>query len=98
MRSTAWVVVFLFLPGLLLAGTTQSLIFDRAGLDVPPIEKLSADMSQTSLSFKMAGLETEEVAMDGIEYEKIDPISGAPERFGRAGEEGLPDLPVLSQL
>jgi len=62
MRIVPRILVFLFLPALLLAGTTEQVVFDQANLNSQPIVKLQSTSSETALGFRMAGAEIGDAA------------------------------------
>ncbi len=98
MKVGIWFAVFLCLPFLVLNAATNSVVLAPANIDQAPIQKLSSSSSETSLEFRMAGIEVEDVEADGVTAKKVTPLTSETEKFGEIAETGLPDLPILSQL
>jgi len=76
----------------------SQLMLDPANVNTPTIQKFGADPFQADLGFRMAGIEVEDIALDGGNYHSVAPIAQEKELFGRTAEEGRPELPVYAHM
>ena len=99
MRTAILLVVILFVPLACVYAADERIILSDVNIESAPVEKLSSSRTQTELGFRMAGIEVAPtVAANGLTFQSIAPMTSIPERFGETGEEGLPELPLYSQL
>jgi len=98
MRISVCLTILISLPAVLFAGTVNRIVLDESNLSSQAIQKLESTQSLTALGFRMAGIESEAIESSDGQFQKISPITAEPEKFGETGEDGLPDLPLLSQL
>jgi len=95
-------VIYLLLASLIFAGFSSvfaaNLVLDQANLNTQTTVKFAADKSRTDLGFRMAGVEIESADLAEGAYQSVKPIAENPEEFGTTSDEGLPELPVFSQL
>ncbi len=98
MRILVLAVIFISLPALLLAATSERIVLKAENMGVSPLDKLESSRSATAFEFNLAGVETESKDVSGTVYKKVIPIADVPELFGETAKEGLPDLPVMAQL
>jgi len=99
MRTAAVLVVLLCIPLFLVHAAGERIILGDTDVESPPIQKLTSNLAQTELDFRMAGIEvTPTIAADGQNYQSVNPITSSPEKFGETSDEGFPELPLCSQL
>ncbi len=84
-------------PALLFAAADRH-VLKTENLNAAPAFLVNSDQHGTGMEFRIAGFEADDVQLDGKAYQSIAPITDQPEMFGLTGEEGLPELPVFSQL
>lgn len=75
-----------------------SIVLDPANIDISTVQKHSADLFQADLGFRLAGLEVEDVKLDGNNYQSINPMALEKELFGRTAEDGRPELPIYAHM
>jgi hypothetical protein len=100
MRIAMRVLLILTLLTAMSFGAEQSrrVVLESANLGHQALEKTVSNTSETGFSFRLAGIDLSDVAVSERTCQKITAISDTPEKFGETGEEGLPDLPVYSEL
>ena len=99
MRIAALLVVTLFVPLAYVYAAAEWIILGDVDINSAPIEKLNSSRALTELGFRMAGIEvTPTVAVNGQSFQSVAPLTSIPEQFGETGEDGLPELPLYSQL
>ncbi|OGC92095.1 MAG: hypothetical protein A2W25_17170 [candidate division Zixibacteria bacterium RBG_16_53_22] len=99
MRIAALLVVTLFVPLAYVYAAAERIILGDVDINSAPIEKLNSSRALTELGFRMAGIEvTPTVAVNGQSFQSVAPLTSIPEQFGETGEDGLPELPLYSQL
>ncbi len=76
----------------------RQVILETANLGQTHLQKTMSNTSETEFSFRLAGIELSDKSVLAGTYQEISAISETPEQFGETGEEGLPDLPLYSQL
>jgi hypothetical protein len=90
-------MVFLLWATIALAATNDH-VLEPANLDVSSMQVFASTRSETQLGFRMAGVQVEDVELNGEAYQSIYPIARDPQKFGQTAEEGLPDLPLYAHL
>ncbi len=98
MKVGIWCIVLLCLPVWALNAATNRVVLAPGNIEEAPIQKLSSSNTETSLEFKIAGIENEEIQAGGVTAQKVTPITSQPDKFGEIAELGLPDLPLFTQL
>ncbi len=98
MRVAFRVVLMILTLFLVAQPATNRVVFDQANLEVAPMIMKNSSQSQTSIGFRMAGIEEEPSVAAGVTYQNITAITPEPMKFGSTGEEGLPELPVFAHL
>ncbi len=98
MKRAFYFLALLCMPPAMISAATNSHILDSANLDMPSMQMFGSSQSGTDLGFRLAGIETEEVELDGRTYQSVIPMALDIEMYGETAEEGLPDLPVYAHL
>ncbi len=98
MRIAIRVVLMILALFMIAQSSSNRVVLNQANIDVAPMIMNSSSQAQTSLSFRIAGIEEEPTAVAGMTYQNITAITPNPMKFGVTGEEGLPELPVFAHL
>jgi hypothetical protein len=99
MRVMLRVLILFVMPAMLWgAEASRQVILDEANVGSIALQKTLSTTSQTGFSFRIAGVELSDKAVSTSNYQEVKAISDTPEKFGETDEQGLPNLPVYSQM
>ncbi len=100
MRTALLVMLIFALPVVTLGASegARQVVLEASNIGQVHLEKTISTTSQTGFTFRLAGVELSDKAVSATNYQQVLPITDTPEKFGQTDTEGLPDLPVYSQM
>jgi hypothetical protein len=100
MRTALLIMLIFALPVLALGASegARQVVLEASNIGQAPLEKTVSNTSQTNFTFRLAGVELSDKAVSATTYQQVSAITDTPEKFGQTDTQGLPDLPVYSQM
>ncbi|HBC45908.1 MAG TPA: hypothetical protein DCZ43_02570, partial [candidate division Zixibacteria bacterium] len=97
MRVGMRVLMILLLPVLVFgAESSRRVVLDQANIGQAPLQNTISTTGQTGFSYHLAGVDITDKASSLSNYQEVSAITDNPEEYGETGEDGLPNLPVIS--